>query len=77
MQEEPVPCFVTLRGQDLLLVNEVHMAPWQCAECGVVLSLYGGEAATPQETGLIEVWCLTSAHKVEAILLLFLLDIYP
>lgn len=55
MLKEPVPCFVNLRGQDLLLVSEVHMAPWQCAECGAVLSLYGGAAATPQETGLIEV----------------------
>lgn len=55
MLEEPVPCFVNLIGQDLLLVSEVHMAPWQCVECGAVLSLYVGEAAIPQETGLIEV----------------------
>lgn len=55
MLEEPVLRFVNVRGQDLLLVSEEHMAPWQRAEYGAVLSLYGGEAATPQETRLIEV----------------------
>lgn len=34
MLKEPVPCFMSLRDEDVLLVSEVLTYTQQCAECG-------------------------------------------